>query len=185
MEKIDTRLKLVNPTSEHEIDAKEYLKEYFDIEEYVIHGINELHVIKEYDEWLKKINYEKEGKNLVKDIPQSAVYFAYNKLSNQLIGTIHIRYELINKRMLNRIGHIGIGIRPRERNKGYGKELMLLALNECKKIGLQKALIVCNKLNQASNNTIKSCGGILENEITIVNEENEVENVLRYWVDML
>ena len=186
MEKIlDTRLKLVSPTSENESEAKEYLKEHFDIGEDVIHGINEFHVIKEYDEWLKKINYEKEGKNLAEDIAQSVVYFAYNKLSNQLVGTIHIRYELVNKRMIDRIGHIGIGIRPSERAKGYGKELMLLAIEECRKIGLEKALVVCNKLNQASSNTLKSCGGILENEITIVNEENEIENVLRYWIDIV
>jgi predicted acetyltransferase len=86
--------------------------------------------------------------------------------------------------MIDRIGHIGIGIRPSERAKGYGKELIMMALDECRKINLEKVLLTCNKLNVASSNTIKRCGGILENEITIINEEGNIEDVLRYWINL-
>ena len=45
--------------------------------------------------------------------------------------------------------------------------------------GLDKVLITCDKENIASASTIKSQGGVLENE---VNEEDEI--VQRYWINL-
>lgn len=177
------RLKLKVPEQLHKEDAVEYLNEHYNRKEYVIHGINDLHLARNYEEWLVRVDFEKKGENLPSDVPQSAVYFAYDKETKVLVGTIHIRYELINQKMIDRIGHIGIGIRPSMRGMGYGKELIILALEECKKINLEKALVTCNKLNIASRNTIIRCGGILENEITITNEDGIEEDVQRFWID--
>ena len=54
-----------------------------------------------------------------------------------------------------------------------------LALEECKKIGIDKVLMVCDKDNIASRRTIEKNGGILENEI-------EVEGVVeqRFWINI-
>lgn len=177
------RLKLETPQQFHKKDAVEYLNEHYDKDENVIHGINDLHLASNYEDWLTRIDFEKKGQNLPLDVPQSAVYFAYDEETNLLVGTIHIRYELINQKMIDRIGHIGIGIRPSMRGMGYGKELIILALEECKKINLEKALVTCNKLNIASRNTIIRCGGVLENEITITNEDGIEEEVQRFWLD--
>jgi hypothetical protein len=53
MEKnVETRLRLEHPSYEHEKEVTEYVKEHFEIDENIIHGINELHVIQEYGEWI-------------------------------------------------------------------------------------------------------------------------------------
>ena len=64
------------------------------------------------------------------------------------------------------IENIGDGIRPCERRKGYATEMLRLALIECKKIGLQRVLMVCSTDNIGSAKSIINNGGVLENEIT-------------------
>ena len=81
--------------------------------------------------------------------------------------------------MLLRGGNISDGIRPSERNKGYGTKLVALAIDECKKIGLNKILMVCCKENIASAKTIKKNNGILENEISI-----DDKIIQRYWINI-
>ena len=68
---------------------------------------------------------------------------------NRLIGAVNIRHYL-NDNLLKTGGHIGDGIRPSERRKGYGTEIIRLALIECQKLGIDKVLITCDKDNIGS-----------------------------------
>lgn len=54
-----------------------------------------------------------------------------------------------------------------------------LALNECRKLGIKRVLMVCNKSNIASAKTIIKNGGVLENEITV---DGIIEQ--RYWIEI-
>ena len=54
-----------------------------------------------------------------------------------------------------------------------------LALEECKKFGIKKVLMVCDKDNIGSAKSIIKNGGILENEL---NENGKIEQ--RYWIDL-
>lgn len=76
-------------------------------------------------------------------------------------------------------GHIGDGIRPSERNKGLGTQMIALALQECQKLGIKKVLMCCDKENIASARTIIKNGGILENEVL----DNGVW-IQRYWIEL-
>lgn len=57
-------------------------------------------------------------------------------------------------------GHIGYGISPKYRNKGYGKEMLKRMLVEAKKIGIDEALITTYLDNIASQKVILVNGGI-------------------------
>lgn len=57
--------------------------------------------------------------------------------------------------------------------------MIRLALKECKKLGINKVLMVCDKDNIASARSIQKNGGILENEILV---DGIVEQ--RYWIDI-
>ena len=94
-------------------------------------------------------------------------------------SVFNIRHRL-NDRLLKEGGHIGDGIRPSERGKGYGTEMIRLALLECRKLGIDRVLMVCDRDNVASAKTIIKNGGVLENEF--VNAEGVVEQ--RYWIDL-
>lgn len=70
-------------------------------------------------------------------------------------------------------------IRPSERKKGYAPAMIALALDECKKLGINKVLICCDKNNIGSAKTIIRNGGVLENE---VEEDGHIEQ--RYWIQL-
>ncbi len=95
-------------------------------------------------------------------VPNS-VFFLLDVDRNILLGAVDIRHYL-NDYLLQYAGHIGDGIRPSERRKGYATEMIRLSLIECKKLGINNVLMVCDKSNVASRKTIIKNGGILENE---------------------
>ncbi|MBQ6906355.1 MAG: GNAT family N-acetyltransferase [Clostridia bacterium] len=133
---------------------------------------NDYHDFDHYMDNLE-INEPKDGK-----VPDS-VFFLLDKERNILLGAVNIRHHL-NEHLLKYGGHIGDGIRPSERGKGYATEMIRLALIECKKLGIDRVLMVCDKSNVASAKTITKNGGILENEFT--DEDGNIEQ--RYWIEL-
>ena len=87
------------------------------------------------------------------------------------MGAVNIRHYL-NEYLLLHGGHIGDGIRPSERRKGYATQMIGLALEECKELGIKKVSRVCDKDNIGSAKSIIKNGGILENEL---NENGKVK----------
>lgn len=91
---------------------------------------------------------------------------------------MNIRHYL-NDKLFETGGHIGDGIRPSERRKGYATAMIGLALEECRKLGIDRVLICCDKDNIGSAKSIQRNGGVLENEV----EENG-NIVQRYWIEL-
>ena len=106
-----------------------------------------------------------------------SVYFAM--AGSTIIGSIAIR-NYLNESLLKTGGHIGYGIRPSERRKGYGTKMLALALEKCRELGFDKVLVTCDKDNTASAKTALRGGGVLENEIT----EEDGNIVQRYWITL-
>jgi predicted acetyltransferase len=110
-------------------------------------------------------------------VPDST-FFCLDEERNMIVGAVNIRHYLNESLLLNG-GHIGDGVRPSERRKGIATKMIALALDECKKLGIEKVLMVCDKENVGSAKSIQNNGGILENEI-------EVDGVVeqRYWIEL-
>ena len=85
----------------------------------------------------------------------------------------------MNEALLLNGGHRGDGVRPSERRKGIATKMISLALDECRKLGIQRVLMVCDKDNVGSAKSIRNNGGILENEIVV---DGIVEQ--RYWIEL-
>ena len=102
--------------------------------------------------------------------------FCFDKDRNIFVGAVNIRHYL-NENLLRTGGHIGDGIRPSERRKGYATAMIALALEECKKLGIHDVLMCCGKNNVASAKSIVRNGGVLENE---VEDDGHIEQ--RYWI---
>jgi predicted acetyltransferase len=111
-------------------------------------------------------------------VPDS-VFFLLDNEKNKFLGAVNIRHYL-NEILLKEGGHIGLGIRPSERRKGYATQMIALALIECKKLGINKVLITCDKSNIGSAKSILKNGGKLENEF--VNSDGDIEQ--RYWINL-
>ena len=112
-----------------------------------------------------------------KYVPDST-FFCLDLDRNIFVGAVNIRHYL-NEQLLLDGGHIGDGVRPSERRKGIATQMIGLALNECKKLGITKVLMVCDKDNVASSKSIINNGGILENEIIV-----DGKLIQRYWIEI-
>lgn len=111
-------------------------------------------------------------------VPDST-FFCLDEERKVIVGAVNIRHYLNESLLLNG-GHIGDGVRPSERRKGIATKMIALALDECRKLGIEKVLMVCDKENIASAKGIQHNGGILENEV-------EVGGVVeqRYWIELV
>jgi len=58
--------------------------------------------------------------------------------------------------------------------------MIRLALIECKKLGINNVLMVCDKSNIASRKTIIKNGGILENEF--LGDNGKIQQ--RFWIKL-
>lgn len=174
---------LVVPTLAHKLQAKEILEETKKCDansKYLFSGFSSLDKYEIYEDWLQKLKEDAAINHIKPNRVPACTYFLMRKSNNHILGIINIRHAL-NDYLLAYGGHIGYSIRPSERQKGYGKKQLLLGLQKCKEIPLQKVLITCLEDNEASRKTIESCGGILEN---IQYDENSKNSYLRYWITL-
>lgn len=128
----------------------------------------------DFDSYLEGLDHKGSEAGMVPD----STYFCLDEDRGILVGAVNIRHSL-NDYLLQYGGHIGDGIRPSERRKGYATEMIALALEECRRLGIRKVLMVCDKDNMGSARSITKNGGILENE---VEEEGKLKQ--RYWITL-
>ena len=105
-----------------------------------------------------------------------SVYFLVNE-TNRILGAVTIRHSL-TERMFQTEGHIGLGIRPSERRRGYGVKILKLTLDKMQEMGFQKVLVTCNQDNIASEKSIVKNGGVRDNDFL----ETHGNIVKRFWI---
>jgi predicted acetyltransferase len=97
---------------------------------------------------------------------------------DEFLGRIDIRHRLTDA--LKKFGgHIGYEVRPTERKKGHGKEMLKAVLPCAKEMRIEKLLITCDSDNIASQRMILSVGGVFQDEIM---NEGKNSPTQRYWV---
>lgn len=169
-------LKLVFPTEFYRDEWHSIIKEIEDSgEKMTPYSLKSF--TNDYTEYLRITQDISNGKNL-NGIVQADTYFLVNDQNKRILGAINIRYSL-NDYLFNYGGHIGYGIRPCERQKGYAGKMLKMALDICKEKGMDKVLITCDKSNIASSKTMLKNGALLENE---VQEDDKI--VQRYWITL-
>ncbi|HDR7283894.1 GNAT family N-acetyltransferase [Bacillus cereus group sp. BfR-BA-01119] len=110
-------------------------------------------------------------------VPDSTYWLVTD--NNRIVGTVNIRHSL-TEHLFNAGGHIGYGIRPSERRKGYATKLLALSLEKAKQLNITKALIVCDEVNTASEKTILHNGGLRDEDF--IEEDGNV--VRRFWIEL-
>ena len=99
---------------------------------------------------------------------------------NRIVGTCDLRHEL-NDSLRNFGGHIGYAVRPSQRGKGYGRQMLRLALEKARALGIKKMLVTCGDDNIASVRVIEKNGGKLADKVA--SEHREVLT-RRYWIEL-
>ncbi len=172
-------LKLIKMTEEYKEQLADMIDE-FRYDEEINHTYlapwsifkNDYH---DFDHYLANLDVTSPRDGLVPD----STFFLLDEERNLLLGAVNIRHYL-NDHLFQYSGHIGDGIRPGERGKGYATQMIGLALEECRKLGIDKVLMICDKDNIASARSIQKNGFVLEREFT--GEDGIVEQ--RYWRDL-
>lgn len=165
-------LKLIKLSEEYKRHLFDMMDEWLSTDEKIVPYAIIKNDYKNFNYYMNNLDIKEPYDFIVPD----STYFCIDTERDIFVGAVNIRHY-INERLMNG-GHIGDGIRPSERNKGYGTEMIRLGLIECKKLGIEKVLMVCNKENIASARTIVKNGGVLENEI-----DNNGEILQRYWIN--
>jgi predicted acetyltransferase len=78
-------------------------------------------------------------------------------------------------------GHIGYDVRPSERQRGYGTQILRLTLDKAREIGLRRVLITADIANVASWRVIEKNGGVLQSEKL---SRHTGELLRKYWMEL-
>ncbi|WP_018886365.1 GNAT family N-acetyltransferase [Paenibacillus massiliensis] len=130
-----------------------------------------------FEEMITWLNDNERGVHLKEGWVSNSTYWLVAP-SHRILGAVNIRHEL-TEFLISSGGHIGYGIRPSERRKGYATQLLYLSLKEAKALGIEKVLVVCDEANVASARIIISNGGIADTDF--IEEDGNV--IKRYWID--
>jgi predicted acetyltransferase len=114
------------------------------------------------------------GRNLPDGFVPAAFLLAEE--DGHVVGRCSIRHEL-NDFLREVGGHIGYGVRPQFRRRGYAKAILSEALEYCRQLGLERVLVTCDDENIGSRKTIESQGGQWESTI-----EHNGTLKRRYWI---
>ena len=106
--------------------------------------------------------------------------FAFN-CNGDLVGRTSIRHVL-TEHLLKVGGHIGYGVAPKYRRKGYATEILKESLNyvQTHLPEIKKVLVTCDQDNVGSRKTIENNNGILENIFKTTTDVNK----MRYWINI-
>lgn len=160
-----------------ELDYLIYIKEWEDSGEKIVPMASARAEVS-FDDFLKRMRERERDEIREKGLVPATLYFLVDE-KNKICGALDIRHEL-NEYLEKFGGHIGYGIAPSERKKGYGKIQLKLGLEKAKKIGLKKVLITCDDNNIGSAKTIEACGGIYNDTLA----DAEANRIKRYFVEV-
>lgn len=112
-------------------------------------------------------------------VPES-VYWLVDPDTDHFLGRLSIRHRL-NPRLEQLGGNIGYEIRPSARGRGYGRLILQLGLEQARAVGLTRALLTCDATNLLSQRVIRANGGVLQDQITVLERPNPV---MRWWITL-
>ena len=165
-------LRLVKASKEYRSQISDMMEEWNSFGEKIVPYAIRWLDYRDFDYYCNNLEIRDDGSGLVPD----STFFCLDEDRNIMVGAVNIRHYLNESLLLNG-GHIGDGVRPSERRKGIATKMIALALDECKELGIEKVLMVCDKDNIGSAKSIINNGGMFENEV-------EVDGVIeqRYWI---
>lgn len=144
----------------------------------LINGSAGLNRFSSIEDWLQELKKRSSKDTVPKGLVPSSTYLGIREKDNYIVGMIDIRHYL-NEYLTQVGGHIGYGVRKSERNKGYAKQMLKLALEKSKELKIKRVLITCDEDNIASEKVILSANAKLE-DIRNVDGENKK----RFWIDL-
>lgn len=168
---------LVKPDLSYADEIIKYKEESL-AESPIINGSAGLDRFSSIEIWFEELKKRSCEDTVPEGLVPSSTYLGVREKDNYIVGMIDIRHYL-NEYLTQVGGHIGYGVRKTERNKGYAKQMLKLALEKCKELKIKRVLITCDEDNIASEKVILSANAKLEDIRNI-----DGENKKRFWIDL-
>jgi predicted acetyltransferase len=151
------RLELVEPTLQHAPSLAAMVEDYRRAGERRYHDLPTIGAIdaRTYVERLTQ-----RALNLDPKPTQSPQYTYWLMRGETILGASRLR-ETLTPALQVWGGHISYDIRPSERRKGYGTQLLALTLDKARDLGLSRVRLMCYHDNVASASIIERNGGEL------------------------
>lgn len=125
-----------------------------------------------FDGYINDLDAHSKGINVPRDWVTTSTFWLID--AHEVVGVARVRH-----REVECAGHIGYDISPCCRNKGYGTQILKLALEEAVKVGIKEAIVTCSTDNISSKKIIEKNNGEL---LGIIFDEKENENLYKYRI---
>ncbi len=174
------RVKLINPSKKYYKEYKDMMDEWFESGSQIAPWSLELDykTEKDFEKLLNRLKEVENGINL-EGYASSNTYWLLDLDTNKLIGGSNLRHYLDDKG-IKYWGHIGYGIRPSERKKGYGTFLLKLTLEKAKEKGIDKVYLGAYEENIGSWKLMEKCNATFDK---LVYEEETNKPIKKYWIE--
>lgn len=128
-------------------------------------------------DYLRRLDDERAGRNLPARLVPAT--FLVADVAGEIVGRVSIRHVL-NEHLRDEGGHIGYGVLPAFRRRGYATEILRQSLVIARSLGIDRILITCDDDNAASIKVIESCGGSFDSRRPARPPHPAIR---RYWID--